>query len=816
MSKSIPLFCLFILGTILPFKSYCQGTQSFKQLPYVFPEEGSFELANFNEDSLLDLVVLSKETPYRLSFYKAVNANTFVQEKERALGGVLQSGLEIVDVNEDNRPDVFTLGMAGPDSAAALVFFADSGFNFRPMAIPLDFKSVESYLWCDFNEDGKQDLFISGLSKAENQNRSIIFIQEEGGFRELEANFLQEKITGLVRLAAPIPTFYVFTSSETEEVFPSGLYTFQKGEFTYLETKLPSYGTAVFAQGDLNHDGQWDLFASGVDKDGKKVSGAFLGEEEDYIFIPLDFNEKDLIQAQIVDIDNDGLADIVANFIENGETKAYVSSEGDGFEFSLLPVEGAYLYLSDYDHDGKVDIFASQAEEIAVYQNRSAGQNLAPKAPESFLSLPLKEGLFFTWTQGKDDKTPSSSLSYDIMVKGAEDSVYYNSSLVNVETGYDKFFGYGSQGTALISQLKGDLSDSIEIYHSTFDNAHFTGPNSLKIFKAVGDGICYLSSCIEVQEKDTLLCEPTAVKLNSFFETDARYWVSYSNGYLGKDDVPHVLQQTDILYGISIINDCIELLIVNLKIPEAGPFVFNLEACKNDTLRLHSETGADTFYWYNLKGDSLGTEPELSYLAQTSDTVLLHRDAAISACSQIDTFYIEVYPLPGLTVSENKTIRGGEEAWLQAWGAAQYEWFPKEGVNDPFSAATTASPLQTTTYVVKASNATGCIQFDSVQVTVVNDLFVPTLFSPNADGKNDRLQIIGSGIKQLRFAIYDTSGTLVFEANSVEEARRGWDGTYKGKPLPPGNLAWHLQGKFADGSPLQFASRTTGFLTLIR
>lgn len=814
MNKYITLPSLFLLAAVFPFKSYCQATSSFEPLPYSFPEEGTFEMANFNGDSLLDMVVLSGEAPFTLKFYKAIAADTFEQEKELALEGAFMSGLEILDINGDNLPDIFTLGMADADSAAGHLFLGDSDFNFRPVAMPIDFSSVQTYLWFDFNEDGRQDLFISGISG--NVNRSLILVQEEEEFRVLKTNFFEKKIKNLLRIADPRPTFYVFTPSATEEVFPSGLYTFKDGGFSFVETKLPSYASAVLAQGDLNHDGQWDLFASGTAKDGKKVNGVFLRQGSDYEFLPLDLEQKDVIQAEVADIDNDGLADIVAGIVEGGETKTYAASIASSFEFSLLPVEGTQIYLSDYNLDGLIEILATQSESITIYKNSSSEQNAAPKAPESLLSLPTKEGIFFSWSKGEDDKTAASSLSYDIMIREKGDSLYYKSSLVDEKTGYDKHFGFGSMGPDLVYQLEGSPIGFYDVYLSAFDNAHFTGPTSMVVFAGNGNGICYLADCFKSYEKDTLLCKPIEANLNTFFETEAMYWVSYSQGYLGKANVTHELDETDVLYGITIREDCIELLIVNVTVPTSETFTYQLDACANDTLQLPAGTEAETYLWYNTLGDSLSTAPELSFVAQKTDTIFLSRDAAISACPKVDTFFIEVFPLPSLAISEATTIRAGENLLLQAWGAEQYEWFPKESINNAFSAAISVSPQQTTTYVVKASTAAGCIQYDSVEVTVVNDLFVPTLFTPNADGKNDRLEIIGSGIKQLRFLVYDSSGTLVFEANSVEEARRGWDGMYKGKPVPPGNLVWRIQGKFSDGLPLQFASKTKGFITLIR
>jgi gliding motility-associated-like protein len=83
-----------------------------------------------------------------------------------------------------------------------------------------------------------------------------------------------------------------------------------------------------------------------------------------------------------------------------------------------------------------------------------------------------------------------------------------------------------------------------------------------------------------------------------------------------------------------------------------------------------------------------------------------------------------------------------------------------------------------------------------VKVVALN-VFVPNVFSPNQDTKNDRLQVFGNGIKQINFKVYNRLGEVVFETNEWIEGNltneaKGWDGYYRGKLQENGNYTWLL------------------------
>jgi len=99
----------------------------------------------------------------------------------------------------------------------------------------------------------------------------------------------------------------------------------------------------------------------------------------------------------------------------------------------------------------------------------------------------------------------------------------------------------------------------------------------------------------------------------------------------------------------------------------------------------------------------------------------------------------------------------------------------------------------TTQYCVTASNAAGCVDSACTYVVVdvqCGELFIPTAFSPNNDGENDLLYVMGSCIEDLNFAIFDRWGEKVFETS---DPSIGWDGSFKGKALDAAVFVYYLK-----------------------
>jgi gliding motility-associated-like protein len=100
----------------------------------------------------------------------------------------------------------------------------------------------------------------------------------------------------------------------------------------------------------------------------------------------------------------------------------------------------------------------------------------------------------------------------------------------------------------------------------------------------------------------------------------------------------------------------------------------------------------------------------------------------------------------------------------------------------------------------------------SYQITVIpldKDIFVPNVFSPNGDGKNDILYAYSSYISKLEMRIYNQYGQQV---ELITDPHNGWDGKFKGTAQPVGVYMYVLKATMTDGRTIQMK----GNITLLR
>ncbi|MBN4066090.1 PKD domain-containing protein, partial [Candidatus Amoebophilus asiaticus] len=160
-------------------------------------------------------------------------------------------------------------------------------------------------------------------------------------------------------------------------------------------------------------------------------------------------------------------------------------------------------------------------------------------------------------------------------------------------------------------------------------------------------------------------------------------------------------------------------------------------------------------------------------------------------CKGKDSMLVIVYLLPDAGVCCYNTIIKGSSILIIANGGTTYSWTPGNTLSDSTIFNPIASPTNTTTYYVTATDFNGCQKTDSVTIIVIESdskIVIPNSFSPNGDNINDVFFVRDisdniDGIFNLDFKIFNRWGELIFESNNIN---RGWDGTYNGKDVDVG------------------------------
>jgi gliding motility-associated-like protein len=242
------------------------------------------------------------------------------------------------------------------------------------------------------------------------------------------------------------------------------------------------------------------------------------------------------------------------------------------------------------------------------------------------------------------------------------------------------------------------------------------------------------------------------------------------------------------------------------------------EVCIGETYRL-SASGATIYHWTPaqfLDSPDIAS-PLATPIITTSYVVESHEGTCLV---RYDTVKVEVHPSPFFDAGHDQIINYGASVMLDPTktGIAKIEWRQDSTLScldcfDPI-----AHPTYATMYYAKAYSEYGCVDSDSVYVRVRcngDSVFIPNTFTPNGDGLNDFFYPRGKGLEHiLSFRVFNRWGELVFERTSfsLNDERMGWDGTFKGKQLPPDVYMYSINARCQTGEPVNWK----GDVTIVR
>ncbi len=154
-------------------------------------------------------------------------------------------------------------------------------------------------------------------------------------------------------------------------------------------------------------------------------------------------------------------------------------------------------------------------------------------------------------------------------------------------------------------------------------------------------------------------------------------------------------------------------------------------------------------------------------------------------------------------------------------GIIAYIWSPNDHLSCTACQTTNANPDTTTTYYLTAIDGDTCSAYDSITVVVLNkvEYFIPTAFTPNADGLNDYFEVNILGAEKIEVALFNRWGERVYfnpaQHNGILNNGDAWDGKKGGKLFPNDTYVYQLKVTYAN--PDAFPDETlSGTVTLMR
>ncbi len=255
-------------------------------------------------------------------------------------------------------------------------------------------------------------------------------------------------------------------------------------------------------------------------------------------------------------------------------------------------------------------------------------------------------------------------------------------------------------------------------------------------------------------------------------------------------------------------NGCAMPLTQNITIDAFPTAAFDItEACLGKPLAItNNSTGNISNYnWQVVNGGQTSSAIVPSFTFNTEGNYSIQLRVAtpnncsntISKSTSIRAVRLFTTPAVDTNVVVNQALQ------LNITGAATYLWSPGNnlssitGSSPTFKAATAGIyPLQ-----IQGTTTQGCKGNATLVVKVFAGgtyVWIPGAFTPNADGLNDRLRILCSGLKTLSgFTLYNRYGQKVYEQTSCNS--NGWNGFFNGLLQPTGSFVYTWQGVAFDG-----------------
>lgn len=213
-------------------------------------------------------------------------------------------------------------------------------------------------------------------------------------------------------------------------------------------------------------------------------------------------------------------------------------------------------------------------------------------------------------------------------------------------------------------------------------------------------------------------------------------------------------------------------------------------------------------YTYSIDGGTFSTSHTDFYNLSPGTYELEVRDA--SGCAWTESLNLNDPASYFLDLGPDLSVRLGEGISLEAatdfYGFAEIQWAPAQDTTLCDTCLfQEIIPLESTTYRLTLTDSAGCSVESEMRVTVDKgrQIYVPTAFSPNGDGLNDRLTVQGGdNIATVRqFVIFERWGGQVFQQENFQpnDFSLGWDGLWHGKPSRMGTYVWMAEVEFIDG-----------------
>jgi hypothetical protein len=350
-------------------------------LPGAF--DGSIAWGDFDNDGRLDFLITgltNSLSPFSISQVWRNTGGAFTNFPIPGLPGIAQSSVAWNDFDGDGRLDFLITGSTnGSFSGAISQLWRNTGDSFTNTPVPaLVGVYFGSAAWGDFDNDGRPDFLITGLTnEAVTSSLSQLWRNTENGFTNVPVPGLRGVFVSSVAWGDYDNDSWL--DFILEGFAPGGFITEIWKNTGHGFVKQPVPGLAVadgsLAWADFSADGMLDFLITGLAGGGDSITQIW---------------------------ENNG----------NGFTNRLVSGFSGNFDNSVA--------CADFDNDGRVDfLIAGQPGPnllSQLWRNVGPSTNHPPGTPTNLSATVTGKNAILSWDRSMDDETSASGLSYNVRI----------------------------------------------------------------------------------------------------------------------------------------------------------------------------------------------------------------------------------------------------------------------------------------------------------------------------------------------------------------------------------------------------------------
>ncbi len=409
---------------------YNDSLYYYSQKNFLLPGGDYADIADFNKDGNFDIITtVNDNNYYSLDIYSAKNFSVSkLKNVQSAVEGIRFS---ISDFNNDGYPDIFSIYTL--QSILNSAFFQNTGENkFIKLNTNITPRLMTTGDWGDFNNDGWNDLLLPG--------ETDVYINKNGSFEQsgvnldysLDAQFIDYNKDGLKDIAL------ISATDGKLKIYKKNRDNTVSLEYTFNYVGYLPYNLYVY---DFDNDGWQDIILVTTNMFSNDIINLFFLHNENGQFksqgeqiaeiLTTNLGYYDMTSLSTTfdkyiyldDYNQDGKTDIIlSNLTPNFDTVSYIYLNylPDSLSRIKIPARKGYTFTTYIDNDSTIDIVTTGLKDrrysADFYLNKQSSTNQSPSAPSNLNFKVINDTVYLSWSPGSDAETPQAALTYNVYI----------------------------------------------------------------------------------------------------------------------------------------------------------------------------------------------------------------------------------------------------------------------------------------------------------------------------------------------------------------------------------------------------------------